>query len=378
MKPLFGSSIDNMMTEITEILVQPADNLPAQVCVQCVLQISRSFTFKKLCQHNDQLLHNQLTLISDGQHQALELPVITEEPPADEPLEDSLSEQMNDELVEFIDDSTVTDDIKIMTMDIVQGDYFVADEADKVNMLTEEVELLFFCVNCGMNYENEEQLQAHIEACRDKQPVDPPPVVVAASLDCEFCAKRFGDIKAFKRHQKIHLGKPHVCPICKAAFTESSNLTKHKKKHSGELRNVQGKPHLCQVCGLSFKWQSSLSKHSKHHTMKKLFYCQFCPKYYVEFRSLQTHQMEHTGERPYQCQYCEKCFTQKCNRQKHERIHTKAKPFKCPVCEKSFSQSGYVQIHVRQVHSGIKSFECDECGKKFAASNTLIHHKSKK
>jgi uncharacterized Zn-finger protein len=177
-------------------------------------------------------------------------------------------------------------------------------------MLSEEV-LKYFCVNCGLNYESEEQLtvskvfflflsqcsewlfsQNHRESCV-RTPQDT--VKQHTSLQCEICLKKFADQKALRRHIKIHLGvKPHICNICSMSFTESSNLTKHKKKHTGELRDVLGKPHLCQVCGKGFKWQSSLSKHMKHHTKLKLFYCQYCPKYYVEYRSLQIHQRNHT------------------------------------------------------------------------------------
>lgn len=49
-----------------------------------------------------------------------------------------------------------------------------------------------------------------------------------------------------KRHLKIHSPiKPHVCGVCEMSFAESSNLSKHMKKHTGELRNVIGKPNLC-------------------------------------------------------------------------------------------------------------------------------------
>ncbi|GLV46399.1 uncharacterized protein CBL_20741 [Carabus blaptoides fortunei] len=66
------------------------------------------------------------------------------------------------------------------------------------------------------------------------------------------------------------------------SFAESSNLSKHKKKHTGELRNIKGKPHLCSVCGRAFKWASSLSKHMKYHTGHRLLSCKFCNKQYVE------------------------------------------------------------------------------------------------
>lgn len=81
------------------------------------------------------------------------------------------------------------------------------------------------------------------------------------------------------------------------SFAESSNLRKHEKTHTGELRNVQGKPNLCCACGKAFKWASSLSKHMKHHTRHKIFNCPYCSKYYVESRSLNIHLRSHTGKK---------------------------------------------------------------------------------
>lgn len=109
--------------------------------------------------------------------------------------------------------------------------------------------------------------------------------------------KVFAQKKILKRHLKIHNpNKPHVCSTCGFSFAEKSNLRKHEKKHTGELRNVQGKNNLCSVCGKAFKWASSLSKHMKHHTRHKILNCPYCPKYYVESRSLNIHLRSHTGK----------------------------------------------------------------------------------
>lgn len=77
--------------------------------------------------------------------------------------------------------------------------------------------------------------------------------------------------KGIHHMYKFVLGQLHVDnnPFSFHLFqSKSSNLTKHMKKHTGELRAVQGKPNLCSVCGKGFKWASSLSKHMKHRAIK--------------------------------------------------------------------------------------------------------------
>lgn len=56
MRPLFGSYLDNMLRMVAEIEVQVGDGLPQMMCVPCVLQVSRAFTFKQQCQRSDSTL----------------------------------------------------------------------------------------------------------------------------------------------------------------------------------------------------------------------------------------------------------------------------------------------------------------------------------
>lgn len=56
MRPLFGSYLDNMLRMVAEIEVRVGDGLPQMMCVPCVLQVSRAFTFKQQCQRSDTTL----------------------------------------------------------------------------------------------------------------------------------------------------------------------------------------------------------------------------------------------------------------------------------------------------------------------------------
>src|SRR4051812_49204121 len=63
-------------------------------------------------------------------------------------------------------------------------------------------------------------------------------------------------------HQRVHTGaKPLKCPVCGKFFSESSNLSKHKRTHE-----VKGR-FSCTVpgCERNFHRQDQLRRHAKTH-----------------------------------------------------------------------------------------------------------------
>jgi len=72
-----------------------------------------------------------------------------------------------------------------------------------------------------------------------------------------------------------------------------------------------------------------------------------CAKSFSESGNMEKHKRIHTGERPYKCPLCPKLFSQSRHMEEHKRIHTGQKPFTCHLCPKSFSQSGNMERHKR-------------------------------
>ncbi|KAF6805214.1 metalloregulatory protein [Colletotrichum sojae] len=63
-------------------------------------------------------------------------------------------------------------------------------------------------------------------------------------------------------HERTHTGvKPLECKICGKHFSESTNLTKHRRTHDNRR-------HECQTCGHKFCRLDQLRRHerTKHST----------------------------------------------------------------------------------------------------------------
>lgn len=66
-------------------------------------------------------------------------------------------------------------------------------------------------------------------------------------------------------HIRVHTGdKPLVCDICDRRFSESSNLSKHKRTHEVKGRFVCS----FEGCGKDFHRQDQLRRHMKQHEGK--------------------------------------------------------------------------------------------------------------
>ena len=77
---------------------------------------------------------------------------------------------------------------------------------------------------------------------------------------CEYCGKVFKNCSNLTVHRRSHTGeKPYKCELCPYSCAQSSKLTRHMKTH-GRMGNNTFK---CRFCEMPFSVASTLEKHMR-------------------------------------------------------------------------------------------------------------------
>ncbi|XP_013775701.2 MDS1 and EVI1 complex locus protein EVI1-B-like [Limulus polyphemus] len=107
----------------------------------------------------------------------------------------------------------------------------------------------YMCENCNKVFTDPSNLQRHIRSQH----------IGARSHACPDCGKTFATSSGLKQHMHIHSSvKPFRCEVCLKAYTQFSNLCRHKRMHANCRMQVK-----CHRCGQRFSTASSLSKHKR-------------------------------------------------------------------------------------------------------------------
>ncbi|XP_028293177.1 BAF chromatin remodeling complex subunit BCL11B a isoform X2 [Gouania willdenowi] len=77
---------------------------------------------------------------------------------------------------------------------------------------------------------------------------------------CEYCGKVFKNCSNLTVHRRSHTGeRPYKCELCNYACAQSSKLTRHMKTHGQHGKEV----YRCDICQMPFSVYSTLEKHMK-------------------------------------------------------------------------------------------------------------------
>ncbi|XP_044759685.1 transcription factor hamlet-like isoform X1 [Coccinella septempunctata] len=141
---------------------------------------------------------------------------------------------------------------------------------------------------------------------------------------CEYCPKAYSHRPCLIKHKAVVHGehRKYHCENCPKVFTDPSNLQRHIRTH-----HVGARSHACPECGKTFATSSGLKQHTHIHSSVKPFQCEVCFKAYTQFSNLCRHKRMHADCRmQIKCIKCGQSFSTVTSLSKHKRFCDSSTP----------------------------------------------------
>lgn len=313
--------------------------MPDRICQQCVLHVSKAYTFIQKCITSDAHLRRyrvdekpeEKPVIEDNEENHQEeyqlYDVQEEEEHEQQQLE--LEMQLNSQSDIPIDLENVDEETILQ----LQSDYPPMSSTvhiESIEQIDEEIEnnlpLNNYSVikiedgdndasnsNHSIVYETEtldEDMEEQEEENKEESINDEQEETISLKAEVAEDSDNLDVIPKMVYHRTRARGKnvpqpPYKCPTCAKVLSNYSSYKYHMQLHSNHM------PFLCSDCGAAFRTRNAYDGHMITHAKLNPNTCELCGKSYRQPASLRCHMLTHSGEKPFTCDICGKGMTQK-------------------------------------------------------------------
>ncbi|XP_055838151.1 transcription factor hamlet isoform X2 [Episyrphus balteatus] len=165
------------------------------------------------------------------------------------------------------------------------------------------------CEVCEKPYYDLDRLDEHLVAAHHYRKDE---------YSCDLCVKSYSYRPSLLKHRAlVHNDiRKYPCENCTKVFCDPSNLQRHIRAH-----HVGARSHACPECGKTFATSSGLKQHTHIHSSVKPFQCEVCFKAYTQFSNLCRHKRMHADCRmQIKCNKCGQSFSTVTSLSKHKRF----------------------------------------------------------
>ncbi|XP_059048750.1 uncharacterized protein LOC131843980 [Achroia grisella] len=239
---------------VSGVEVEKSDNMPSQICFNCLRDLDVAYKFRRKCQEIDKQLR------CTGMRE--------------------IKLEKKDEDAKHNVDSTKNEPERTDSDDM-DAHY---DDSEPVENITREVQ-------SPVKIETQDVVQKRRKVRKEKYDY---------WKICEVCGKHTRNLVS---HLDMHVsGKRYSCNLCDKKFKFKSGLVIHKAIHDPTPRKT------CEVCGKTFHILAQYRRHFVYHANERKYECETCGKRFNTMDILKVHNRMHTDERPFSCQECGKTF----------------------------------------------------------------------